>query len=74
MPQEHHYRIDYLHDGNYKTFYIRAATMDNAEAWHWATVDAGVGQLPKYRSDPVTKLSKPKAERLGITNVQWFKA
>jgi hypothetical protein len=74
MAAEQHYRIDYLLDGAYKTLYVRAAKMDNAEAWHWATVDAGFGQLPKYRSDPVTKLSKPHAERLGITNVEWSKA
>ncbi|WP_296187860.1 DUF6555 family protein [Pseudomonas sp. UBA1879] len=72
MAQEHHYRINYLLDGAYKTFYIRAAKMDNAEAWHWASVDAGFGQLPKYRSDPATKLSKPQAERFGITDVEWF--
>lgn len=71
MAQEKHYRIDYLLNGNYKTFYIRAARMDNAEAWHWATVDAGIGQLPKYRTDPVNKLSKPQAEKHGITDVEW---
>lgn len=74
MAQEHHYRIDYLLDGVYKTFYIRAAKMDNAEAWHWASVDAGFGQLPKYRSDPITKLSKPQVERFGVSNVEWSKA
>lgn len=74
MSQEKHYRIDYLLDGAYKTFYIRAACMDNAEAWHWATVDAGFGQLPKYRNDPITKLSKPKAERMGVTDVEWSQA
>lgn len=74
MAQEHHYRIDYLLQGAYKTFYIRAAKMDNAEAWHWATVDAGIGQLPKYRTDPVSRLSKPQAEKHGITNVEWHKA
>jgi hypothetical protein len=45
--------------------------MDNAEAWHWATVDAGIGQLPKYRTDPINKLSKPQAEKHGITDVEW---
>lgn len=74
MAQEHHYRIDYLLNGAYKTFYIRAARMDNAEAWHWATVDAGFGQLPKYRSDPTPKLSKPQAEKHGITDVEWRQA
>jgi len=74
MPLEHHYRIDYLLHGNYKSFYVRAATMSNAEAWHWATLDAGIGQIPKYRTDPVPKLSKPQAERLGVTNVEWIPA
>lgn len=71
MAQEKHYRIDYLLKGACKSFHIRAARMDNAEAWHWATVDAGFGELPKYRSDPVIKLSKPKAEKLGVTCVEW---
>lgn len=74
MSQEHHYRIGYLLNDAYKTFFIRASKMDNAEAWHWASVDAGFGQLPKYRSDPVTKLSKPQAERFGITDVEWARA
>lgn len=74
MSQDHHYRIGYLLNGAYKTFFIRASKMDNAEAWHWASVDAGFGQLPKYRSDPVTKLSKPQAERFGITDVEWARA
>lgn len=74
MAQEKHYRIDYLLNGAYKTFYIRAAKMDNAEAWHWASVDAGFGQIPKYRSDPVPKLSKPQAEKFGISNVEWSEA
>lgn len=71
MPQQSHYRIDYLLNGAYKTFYIRAEIMNNAEAWHWATVDAGIGQIPKYRTDKVPKLSKPQAERHGLANVEW---
>ncbi|EFW80213.1 hypothetical protein PsgB076_13752 [Pseudomonas savastanoi pv. glycinea str. B076] len=71
MAQEYHYRIDYLLHGAYKTLYVRAPGMTNAEAWHWASVDAGVGQIPKYRSDPVSKLSKPQAEKHGIANVEW---
>lgn len=73
MAQDKHYRIDYLNNGAYKTFYIAAERMDSAEAWHWASVDAGFGQIPKYRRDPVPKLSKPQAERLGIANVEWTK-
>ncbi|MFS2160163.1 DUF6555 family protein [Pseudomonas sp. Pseusp122] len=74
MPQETHYRIDYLLNGAYKTFYIRAAKMTNAEAWHWAAVDAGLAQIPKYRNHRVQKISKPTAEQLGVTNVEWSKA
>ncbi|WP_440780092.1 DUF6555 family protein [Pseudomonas syringae] len=74
MADEKHYRIDYLLHGSYKTFYIRAGVMDNKEAWHWASVDAGFGAIPKYRSDPVPKLSKPQAEKLGLSNVEWARA
>lgn len=51
MADEKHYRIDYLLHGSYRTFYIRAVVMDNKEAWHWASVDAGFGAIPKYRSE-----------------------
>lgn len=71
MAHSKHYRIDYLLHGTYKTFYVSAAVMDNAEAWHWATVDAGFGQIPKYRADRAPKISKPQAERLGIADVGW---
>lgn len=74
MAQEQHYRIDYLLKGAYKTLYIRTAKMDNAEAWHWASVDAGFGQIPKYRFDPAPKLTKPQAEKFGISDVEWKKA
>jgi hypothetical protein len=71
MSAEKHYKIEYLMNGVYKKFYVCTSVMDNAEAWHWATVDAGVGEIPRYRRDPVVKLCKPKAERLGITDVKW---
>lgn len=74
MPNSSHYKIDYLFHGAYKTFYVNADVMNNAEAWNWAAVDAGVGQIAKYRSDKVTKISKPQAERLGISDVQWTPA
>jgi hypothetical protein len=74
MLRNEHYRIDYLLNGAYKTFYVRADCMNNAEAWHWAAVDAGFGQIPKYRCDKVPKVSKPQAERLGVTDVQWSDA
>lgn len=71
VAQYKHFRIDYLLHGKYKSFYISAESMDNASAWHWASVDAGFGQIPKYRSDKVPKVSKPKAEQLGLTDVEW---
>jgi hypothetical protein len=63
VAQYKHFRIDYLLHGSYKSFYI--------SAWHWASVDAGFGQIPKYRSDRVPKVTKPKAEQLGLTDVEW---
>jgi len=74
MHNSHHYRIDYLLHGAFKSFRICAAHMDNADAWHWATVDAGFGHIPKYRLDPVPKLSKPQAEKKGVTDVEWTDA
>ena len=71
MAQYKHFRIDYLLHGSYKSFYISAEAMDNASAWHWASVDAGFGQIPQYRSDRVPKVTKPKAEQLGLTDVEW---
>ncbi|MFY1664342.1 DUF6555 family protein [Pseudomonas sp. Pseu.R1] len=71
MPRSTHYRIDYLLHGAFKSFRIYADNMNNAEAWHWATVDAGFGQIPKYRLDPAPKLSKPQAEKRGVTGVEW---
>lgn len=74
MPHSAHYRIDYVLNGCGKNFYLSAQSMSNAEAWHWAAVDSGVGQIPKYRSDKVKVISKPVAERHGIAGVQWAAA
>lgn len=74
MPNSPHYKIDYLYHGTYKTFYVKADVMNNAEAWHWAAVDAGLGQIPKYRSDKIPKISKPQAEKLGISDLEWSQA
>lgn len=74
MPHSAHYRIDYLLNGSYKSFYVSTETMSNAEAWHWAAVDSGVAPLPKYRRDTVKVFSKPLAERHGIAQVQWAQA
>ena len=36
------YTIHYLLHGEPKTFVVRAEVMNNAEAWHWAAVDADI--------------------------------
>ncbi|RMU33543.1 DUF6555 family protein [Pseudomonas avellanae] len=74
MPHSAHYRIDYVHNGVDKSFYVSAEIMSNAEAWHWAAVDSGVAQIPKYRRDRVQIVSKPLAKRHGIVQVQWSHA
>jgi hypothetical protein len=63
--------IDYQLHGVPKSFIIRAEKMDNAEAWHWASCDAGVGRIGRYGREKVRKVSKPLAERYGITEVTW---
>lgn len=63
--------IDYLLHGEHKSFIIRAEMMDNAEAWHWASCDAGVGRIGRYGREKVKKISPPLAERYGITEVKW---
>ncbi|WP_422418695.1 DUF6555 family protein [Pseudomonas sp. GZD-222] len=63
--------IDYLLHGEHKSFIIRAEMMDNTEAWHWASCDAGVGRIGRYGREKVKKVSKPLAERYGITEVRW---
>lgn len=65
------YVIEYELHGSYRTFIIRLERMDNAEAWHWASCDAGVGMIPRFGQHSLKKVSKPMAERYGITNVKW---
>lgn len=74
MLRSRHYRIDYIVLGNYKTFYLCAELMSDAEAWHWAAIDAGFGQIPKYRNDKAPKISKCFAEINGISEVAWSPA
>jgi hypothetical protein len=71
MSQSKHFKIDYLLNGAFKSFYISALHMDNHEAWHHASVDAGLARIPKYRTEKVPRVSKPYAEHFGITNVEW---
>ncbi|WP_245586754.1 DUF6555 family protein [Pseudomonas cremoricolorata] len=71
MPAPQLYIIDYrLHD-QLRSFIIRLERMDNAEAWHWASCDAGIGIIPKFGREKIRKVSRPMAERYGITDVRW---
>lgn len=65
------YIIDYTLHGEPKSFIIRAEVMNNSEAWHWASCDAGVGRIPKFGREKVKRVSKPLAEKYGITDVRW---
>lgn len=63
--------ISYKFHGAVKTFILRSKTMQNADAWHWATCDAGVTAIPRPGRRPLKLISKPLAERYGITDVSW---
>lgn len=63
--------IEYQLYGSAKSFIIRTGEMSNAQAWHWACCDAGVAPIPKPGKPPLKRMSKPMAERFGITNVLW---
>lgn len=65
------YIIEYVIHGEAKSFVIRADKMDNAEAWHWASCDAGFGHIPRSSRDTTKKTTKPMAERFGISDVRW---
>ncbi|MFJ4056560.1 DUF6555 family protein [Pseudomonas sp. NPDC089743] len=74
MPNESLYAVAYRLRGEERRFIIRAENMDDANAWHWAACDAGVGVIPRFGSKNIKKVSRPLAERYGITNVQWSKS
>lgn len=63
--------IEYTLHGAPKSFIIRQEKMDNAEAWHWASCDAGVGRIGRFGRERVKKTTKPMAEKFGIENVTW---
>ncbi|QXH45832.1 hypothetical protein KSS93_23655 [Pseudomonas xanthosomatis] len=65
------YVIEYELHGDFRTFIIRLERMDNAEAWHWASCDAGIGIIPRFGQHKIKKVSKPQAERYGLGNVKW---
>ena len=65
------YIIEYKLHGEPKSFIIRAPVMCNADAWHWASCDAGIAPIPKPGKPPLKPVSKPQAERYGITDARW---
>lgn len=71
MTQENLYAIEYHLNGVPKRFIIRAKQMNNAEAWQWASCDAGLAPIPKPGRPPLKRFSKPMAERFGVTDVKW---
>jgi len=71
MTQTDFFVIDYQYHGEPKSFTIRAKLMNNAEAWQWASCDAGLAPIPKPGRPPLKRFSKPMAERFGVTNVRW---
>ncbi|MBK4997871.1 hypothetical protein IAE37_000147 [Pseudomonas sp. S31] len=65
------YVIEYELHGEYRTFILRSERMDNTDAWHWASCDAGVGIIPRFGQHKIKKVSRPMAERYGVANVRW---
>lgn len=63
--------INYKLHGVPKFFIIRSKSMQNADAWHWASCDAGVAPIPRPGRPPLKMVSKPQAEKYGITDVTW---
>ena len=41
------YVIEYLLHGKPRSFVIRTKNMNNAEAWQWASCDAGIAPIPR---------------------------
>lgn len=71
MSQTDIFVIDYKLYGQAKSFVIRAKAMRNVDAWHWASCDAGLAPIPKPGKPPLKVISKPQAERFGLTDVKW---
>lgn len=65
------FTIRYRLHGEPKSFIVRAPQMNNAEAWHWASCDAGVAVIPRFGQHIFKRVSKPMAEKYGITDVCW---
>jgi hypothetical protein len=65
------YVIEYTLHGTPKSWIISSDKNENAQAWHWASGDAGVGRIPRCGREKVQKTSKPMAEKFGVENVVW---
>lgn len=65
------YVVEYQFYGKTKTFICRAIGMNSAEAWHWASCDAGFATTHKFGRSNSAVISKTEAERQGITDVKW---
>ncbi|WP_408598517.1 DUF6555 family protein [Pseudomonas sp. PLMAX] len=65
------YIIEYKLHGEPKSFIIRAKIMRDVDAWHWASCDAGVAPIPKPGKPPLKLVSKPQAEKYGLSDVTW---
>ncbi|MRJ21024.1 hypothetical protein FRT60_11860 [Pseudomonas haemolytica] len=68
------FTIEYQLHGKPKSFILRAPLMNNAQAWHWASCDAGVAVIPRFGQNTLKRVSKPMAEKYGITDVRWCRA
>lgn len=63
--------IDYKLHGQTRSFVIRTKIRNNADAWHWASCDAGLAPIPKPGRPPLKVVSKPQAEKYGLSEVRW---
>lgn len=63
--------IEYKLHGEPKSFIIRTRIRSNADAWHWASCDAGAAPIPKPGKPPLKVISKPQAEKYGLSDVKW---
>ena len=71
MSNEYFFTIEYKLYGVSKSFMTRAANMSDEKAYHWAACDAGATPILKQGKLPLKLVSKPTAERYGITDVRW---
>lgn len=71
MPNPTLFIIDYQLHGKDKSFVIRLDKLTNAEAWHWASCDAGIGVIPRFGRAYAKKLSATESQQYGLDNVRW---